>query len=162
MAKYELKGIKEAGGDETPRFEASIYCDGVKIAVVSNGGHGGCCDYYFTPREAEAAFQAHCKAWWDASEEKQEHIRRFKEYGLDDDAGSNSEMDDSWVYAEMEVAAHRKRLKRASKTKCLFILKGDEKYSYRSLNKPYSPAAVAWLTAKYGDKIETIIDPATL
>lgn len=46
MDAYELKSYKEAGGEETVRFEAKLYKNGKQIAIVSNGGHGGCNDYY--------------------------------------------------------------------------------------------------------------------
>ena len=43
---YEVKAYKQAGGEETPRFEASLYHKGKKVAIVSNDGHGGCNNYY--------------------------------------------------------------------------------------------------------------------
>ena len=43
--RVTLKNVKEAGGEETPRFEASLYLDGKRVATVSNDGRGGCCDY---------------------------------------------------------------------------------------------------------------------
>jgi len=39
--KAELKNVKIAGGDETTRFEASLYLNGKKIAIASNEGSGG-------------------------------------------------------------------------------------------------------------------------
>lgn len=37
---YAITALKEAGGEETPRFEAYITKDGDRIIHVSNDGHG--------------------------------------------------------------------------------------------------------------------------
>ena len=66
MDGYELKAYKEAGGEETIRFEAKLYKDGKHIAVVSNNGIGGCDDYYPTAkgtREDIKEFYARVRAW---------------------------------------------------------------------------------------------------
>ena len=41
MDEYAIKGIREAGGDETRRFEATIYKNDKRFAIVSNDGIGG-------------------------------------------------------------------------------------------------------------------------
>jgi len=48
MDAYELKSYKEAGGEETIRFEAKLHKNGKLIAIVSNGGFGASNDYYPT------------------------------------------------------------------------------------------------------------------
>ena len=45
---YSLKGYKEAGGEETIRFEAKLCKNGKVIGIVSNNGCGGCNDYHHT------------------------------------------------------------------------------------------------------------------
>jgi len=45
--RITLKGVKEAGGEETPRFEAKMCLDGEVVAHVSNGGIGGCHSTYW-------------------------------------------------------------------------------------------------------------------
>jgi len=42
--RLELKSIRLAGGDETPRFEAALYLDGKRVAIASNDGRGGECE----------------------------------------------------------------------------------------------------------------------
>jgi hypothetical protein len=57
---YSVTEVRTAGGDETWRFEARLLLDGQVIAVVSNGGEGGCHSYRPTdpsPRAARAAFE---------------------------------------------------------------------------------------------------------
>lgn len=63
MSAYSIKGFKEAGGEETVRFECSLYKNGKKIAIVSNGGYGGCNDYGWFDREAMMPFYDDTKQW---------------------------------------------------------------------------------------------------
>ncbi|HAV29182.1 MAG TPA: hypothetical protein DCW93_04590 [Saprospirales bacterium] len=65
MDAYELKAYKEAGGEETIRFEAKLYKNGKHIAMVSNGGYGGCNDYHHVGdnRENLTEFDADVKRW---------------------------------------------------------------------------------------------------
>lgn len=44
-AGYALKNLREAGGEETLRFEATLTLHGRAVAIVSNGGHGACHRY---------------------------------------------------------------------------------------------------------------------
>jgi uncharacterized protein YxeA len=64
MNGYELKCYKEAGGEETVRFEAKLYKDGIYIALVSNGGYGGCNEYsHVTTHEDVAKYYEDVKQW---------------------------------------------------------------------------------------------------
>lgn len=82
MDAYTIKGIREAGGEETRRFEATIYKDGKKFAHVSNGGCGGCNDYHTFPPFKHSdltEFLNSAKQW-------------FEHYGV-----KPFESDDMWV-----------------------------------------------------------------
>ena len=57
MTPYSLKAYKDAGGEETIRFEAKLCKDGKVIAIVSNGGYGGCNDYHATKGNQDALAQ---------------------------------------------------------------------------------------------------------
>lgn len=48
LDRFSLKGLKLAGGEETRRFETKLLLDGVTVAVVSNGGTGGCDEIHWT------------------------------------------------------------------------------------------------------------------
>jgi len=63
---YTLKSYKEAGGDETIRFEAKLCKNGKVIAIVSNGGCGGCNDYHPTN-----------KATWTDIQEFNEAVKQW-------------------------------------------------------------------------------------
>lgn len=137
MKTYELKKIKQAGGEETPRFEAQIFADGKKIGIVYNEGCGGCCFYRF---------------------DKQEEGKLFDEFIADWAVKNNEDFEpnDMWVYARMDDEEEKRKLKRWSKTKTPFRLKGMEKGAWRVLGSPYSPMVREFLIKKYGDEIETI------
>jgi hypothetical protein len=62
MDAYELKSYKEAGGEETVRFEAKLCYNGKQIAIVSNGGFGGCNAYHPT----KGATWHHIEAYYEA------------------------------------------------------------------------------------------------
>jgi hypothetical protein len=52
--KVEMKSIKTAGGEETRRFEAKVYVDGVFAGIASNGGTGGGNHYRSADKDATA------------------------------------------------------------------------------------------------------------
>ncbi|MGV8977238.1 MAG: hypothetical protein ACOH17_04270 [Cellulomonas sp.] len=63
---YALTRVKRAGGDETPRFEATLVHDRRPIAFVSNGGEGGA--HRIQPVDAGGwadleAFNAYAAGW---------------------------------------------------------------------------------------------------
>lgn len=139
--KFEIKGWKVAGGEETPRFEASIYKDGSKVGIVYNEGCGGCNFYRFTNPADSDAFDNFCHEWGVATNEPL------------------TEITDAWVYTEMDKWENRKMLLRVSKKKTPFRVKGDEDGVWRTWNRPL-PESRQSIIAKYGDTIETIFDPA--
>jgi hypothetical protein len=81
--KVEIKNLKLAGGEETPRFEASLYIDGKKAGIVSNGGNGGCHDIWINEPELRKKFY---EAFEDVDAEiyklldEEEHKKMIKKY----------------------------------------------------------------------------------
>jgi hypothetical protein len=132
-AMYALTAIKLAGGEETPRFEATITKDGKKIGFVSNGGTGGPCSFHFQTRQLREEFEAWIKA---------NHPAEF-------------EPDDLWVYKQLDEHEHRKQLLRWSKKKTVFQLDGDKPGEFRTLKVPFrgwtSPAGVYLLEHHAGN-----------
>lgn len=142
---YELKAVKMAGGDETPRFEAKIYKDGKQIATVYNEGCGGCNGYIFQGGRncpEETAFHAFAQNW------------------CKDNNHETSEPDDMWVFDGLDTLEENKKLRRLSKKKTLFRLKGEPKGEWRTVTVPYSPQVQTYLDKKYGDKVEEIFKVA--
>lgn len=71
---YAITSVREAGGEETPRFEAVVTLHDHKVLHVSNGGTGG--SHSWQPvtgdwgafRAALGAFEAYAIGWNAASE----------------------------------------------------------------------------------------------
>jgi len=65
MDAYTVSGYKEAGGDETIRFECTLLKNGKKIARVSNDGYGGCNEYcsFTSSYDDIKQFHADAKQW---------------------------------------------------------------------------------------------------
>lgn len=140
IMSYELKAIKMAGGEETPRFEAKIHLDGKEVGTVYNEGCGGPHGYSFIEgREAEARFLTFAEKWGKENDE-------------------TFESEDVWVYKKIEDWEERKSLLRMSKKKSPFRLKGDPKGEWRFVTAPYSEKVQDYLNLKYGDKIEMVFN----
>lgn len=60
----ELRKIKYSkfASEETHCYEAELFLDGKKIAVVSNQGHGGCDSQHFINREVETKVNEYFKS----------------------------------------------------------------------------------------------------
>lgn len=90
---YHLTNIREAGGEETARFDAILRHHGVPIAHVSNGGHGG-----------SHRYQSAVAGGWD---EHQRAMAQFRDYAQDwrlDSPYSGLCDDDGLVDRLLEVA----------------------------------------------------------
>lgn len=134
---YSIFAVKEAGGDETPRFEAKIAKAGRRVAVVSNDGQGGCCSWH----------------WFDRTEEKDFSIW-VAEHFPDD-----FEPEDGWVYARLAEVAETKALMRASLKHTVFRLDGDEPGFYRTLSGSADhPALAAWFAERYPGRRVALFD----
>ena len=54
--KYELKAVKTFRGMEGQGFNANLYRDGKKVALVMDSAHGGCYDYEWTSKDERKIF----------------------------------------------------------------------------------------------------------
>ena len=64
LGGYRLKSFKEAGGEETLRFEAVLTKDGKDVLTVSNDGHGGAHRYaYDRTKDGFDEFVAFAEQW---------------------------------------------------------------------------------------------------
>lgn len=74
MEKLELKNVKfsEWNSEETNCFQAVVYFNGVKSAMVQNEGHGGSTDLYPIGDNFEAfrKVRAYCQSQADANKEE--------------------------------------------------------------------------------------------
>jgi hypothetical protein len=134
MVTYSLVKIRLAGGEETPRFEATVvkHLDtGATItglAFVSNGGMGGCCHWHWCNKGAEEEFAAFIKAKYP--DEK-------------------FEPEDTWAYGQLDAFEHTRRLMRMSLKRTVFSVEGDKADEFRTLSRPYAPDVLAFIKTKF-------------
>lgn len=147
--KVTLKNLKIAqfASEETLCFEATLYVDGTRAAVVSNEGQGGPNRYHpvnAKGRELLEKAEAYAKGLPPLQ----------SDYGpLDFDL-------DLLVHDLVERYEETKTLKRWSKTKTVFRLPEDEKGAWRTVNQPYNQRVVDYIRGKYPNA--EIINPAEL
>ncbi len=147
MPTFSIKALKVArfASEETLCFKASVFLDGKRLGTASNEGHGGPNLYDFkVTGETQVAALAYAKEhveWWEDSFE------------------ATSEVLDSVIGDLIDKVEEAKTIKRWTKTKVLFRLKGDpDDGSYRTLaHNGDRTAAVVWINNKYGAKVTTVI-----
>ena len=155
------EGVKTHRGHEgEPLAQCTLYRNGKKVALYSDGDHGGECqidwmdwkaprvvvhttnykdepwDMKCTPEEA--IIYDHVKGMtWDSSYDKKKH-----------------QMDPGMYIGELiEASDLAKRLKKGAKTKTLFVVKEKGREIEYQLNQPYTPAVKERIEKKYGDKL---------
>ncbi len=141
---FELKNVKyaEFASEETSCYEASLYMDGKKIAVVSNDGHGGC-DMQHPVNGA------------DIREINDLVKRTFPRWGTDLDTtgwadpgdGNGFETDLEMVCADLlERWLTLRDLKRAMKRKVLYVENGKLMETGFKHKGPITPAHLEYFT----------------
>lgn len=130
----ELKNIREAGGEETPRFEATVYVDGKRRGIVANGGTGGCCN-------------------WSDERLRREVAEYARANGYD-----GFEPEDGLIYRLLDDAAIDKAIKRDLSDKLMFRVEGED--SIRQMNRRRFPEEACRNTVarKYGAGVTILND----
>lgn len=152
---YTLKGVKTFNGMEGGGYEASLYLGKKKIATAFNDGNGGCDHFQFLNREDEKAFTDFCVNWYQTSQAKAEFEKLTAHHGTDHTNYRDSLAMESWVSEFIADREEEKTLKRLSKKKTLFRLKGDPIGEWRTYNT-IDPRAIPVIQEKHGDQIERI------
>ena len=76
-----------------------------------------------------------------------------------DEQGMRLRKDAGWVVSELvSKISEEKQYKRWCKTKTLFRIKGDKPDEWRTIKAIYSPKVKEFITNKYGDKVESILN----
>lgn len=158
---YTLKGIKTFNGREGDGYEASLYLGKKKVAWAFNGGDGGCDDYRFVSKEDEKAFSDFCEKWYQTSRAKPEFEKLVGHTGTDHTHYDRALAMELWVAEFIADREEEKLLKRLSRTKTLFRLKGDPVGEWRSCNT-VDPRAIPEIQKKHGDQIERIYGRTSL
>jgi hypothetical protein len=135
-----VKGIKTFQGMEGSGFNATLYEDGVKLGMVIDEGCGGSYLYRLASHEKEREL-----ACW-ARVERQQGMEPL-------DALIND-----LVVAEEE----RRWLKRNTRKKTVFKLKGQGPGEWSTYNEPYTDKFAAWVRKKHGDDLVEIANERDL
>lgn len=155
---YSLKNLKTFTGMEGGGYEASLYKGNTKIGTAMNAGDGGSDIFRFVSREAESEFTAFANDWYETSDSKREWDEFVAQNKLDsspDGATAQAHKLESWVSEEEGRMETKKWLKRNAKNKTLFRLLGDEKGTWRTINKT-GQTVIDQILKKYSGKIEVI------
>ena len=136
---YWLKNVKSHKGHEgEPLVQASVYKDGKRIGFYSDGDWGGPPNLMEFKKENEAAFTEYCKTISDFKYEPWAAV----------------------VYGILDAIDYQKWVKRQSKKKTLFRVKGDAADSYRTIGAPYlgnEEKIDSILSKKYGEGVELVL-----
>ena len=166
MSKYEVKGVKMHRGHEgEPLAQCTLYRDGNKVALYSDGDWGGECQIdwldFKAPRVTVAStdykgMPIEIKATPEEAK-LYEHVRGMT-WTSEWDKSENP-MDPGMYISELiDGFEQEKRLKKVAKTKTLFILKEKGKEVEYYLSAPYTPKVKADLEKKHGDKLVRILN----
>lgn len=121
--------------EETNCFSADVYLDNKKVGLVKNAGHGGCNFYYWIdPKNGNLI-----KTWAD----KQKTEFDFEKL-------------DQIVDKLLVKSENLNWLKKQTKKKTLYHLKGDKKGSWGVVKMPFDGAIKEYLIKKYSDKLKCI------
>ena len=135
---YTLKNVKTFMGMEGHGFNASLYKDGKKVAVVIDSAYGGCYDYR-----------------WDNEADREPFMQYVKDVNPSDNKLCSDEI---FISRLVDGYLKRQQFKRWCRKQTVFRLKGDKDGEYRTLLGKYFPASKKFLTDKYADKLEAIIN----
>ena len=134
---YTIKGVKTFRGMEGQGFNATLCRDGKPIAHVDDEGCGGCYNWRWLVKDAEALFKAHVKQQLPAVE---------------------FEPEDHFISRLVDELQEERTLRRWCKGKTVFRLKADAPGSYHTLTSRYSAAAAAHLRRKHGELLGEIVN----
>ena len=136
--EYQIKGLKTAGGEETLRFQVSLYFRGKRVAGVSNGGTGGCHEWHWVDKASEQSFEQHLKTL---------------EFEFDFEQG------DQFLDALIEEQVQDTWLKSKCKKATLFLLVGeDEEKGYKTIKAVFNAEVELFLVKKYGVQLKEIVN----
>lgn len=165
MAKttLQLKNLKTAGGDETLRFEATLYIDGKRSATVSNGGTGGSHCYYFVDPEARAKFDQLVEQFQttllnpNANRLYYNLVEMLSDLQAAIPTYSQAHIDRDFVIdCLIEQLNEEKQFRRWCKSATVFRLPEDAKGQYRTIKQPYSPRIRQYLQNLHGQSVEIV------
>lgn len=134
-----VKAVKTWRTDDGGGWQADLFVDGRKAALVTDEGTGGCLRWQVLNVEAVEAFATSC--------------------GVAQPFAGRSAMVMCDTEMDIEIAklvdAHEqaKQIKRWCRSATLFTVPGDEAGSYRTIKAKYAPAVKAHILGKYPNAV---------
>jgi hypothetical protein len=134
--KVEARGVKTWQGTEGAGYQATLYIDGVRAALVTDDGHGGALRWHWLRPELEDLYRRH-------AESRPPYVDpKVCPDGL-------PMTPDLYVAEIVEEALAERRLKRWCRTKTVYRLPGHPRGEWRIINVAYSPAVRGWILDRH-------------
>ena len=161
---YEVKNVKGFMGEDCPGYNATLYRDGQKVALVIDSGNGGEVDFQWVDWKA-----THVDINWKNDDGKDVTFKGTPEEALFHSVivgqkwfweGKEMGQKSTASYMAEMVGAFEndRRFKRLCKNQTLFHVKGDETGSYRVVKAVFSKRIKDFIVTKYGDQVEIILN----
>jgi hypothetical protein len=162
---YEVRNIKNFMGTDYPGYNATLYRDDKKVAVVINDGGGGedrfhWCDVMEPRVEVMAVGPVGYSRPVRCTPEEALLLIHIRNKTLDMKDGSEPVPMSCGMFVASLIDAYEnaKRIKRACRNKTLFRLTGDATEAWRVIKAPFSQHIKQNLTNLYGQRLETILN----
>lgn len=161
---YEVRNVKGFMGMDVPGYNATLYRDGVKVALVIDEGSGGETQFQWLDWQApkvEVPWQDYQGKPWSVhctpEEAKLYEFIRGKTW--DSKVSGKVQMDiGMFVSGLVDEYENAKRFKRICKDKVLFRVKGDKADEWRTIKAAFSKRVKDYIVSKYGDQLEAIMN----
>lgn len=149
---YTVKNVRTFQGMEDQGFNATLYRDGKRVALVIYEGSGGCCMFRWDgDREKrdseEKLLKEHAASLPSVKTDLPDHKSPDKKFEYQPDM-------DAVVFDLVGAYEFRRMLKRNCRTKTLFRLPDDKPDTWRTVQRRYDPVVKAHLVKKYGPQVE--------
>jgi len=162
---YEVKNVKSFRGHEGHGYNASLYRDGNKVALIIDDANGGEVQAEWVdsmaPRQSVQSINYKGESYVQRCTPEEAILVEFMK-GKKVDLGQGlGEVDldiGMFVGQLLDAYENDKRFKKICKTKTLFQVKGDKKDEYRTVPQPYSKKVKDYIVGKYGDQVEVIMN----
>ena len=165
VMNYEVKNVKSFRGHEGHGYNASLYRDGNKVALIIDDANGGEVQAEWVdsmaPRQSVQSINYKGESYVQRCTPEEAILVEFMK-GKKVDLGQGlGEVDldiGMFVGQLLDAYENDKRFKKICKTKTLFQVKGDKKDEYRTVPQPYSKKVKDYIVGKYGDQVEVIMN----
>ena len=162
---YEVKNVKGFMGSDCPGYNATLYRDGKKVALVINDGSGGQETVHWYDVEAPRVDFATNNYKGDSGVMRctpeqamlMEHLKG-KKVAQDEVMGEPEMSLGMFLAGLVDDFENNKRFKKMCKSKTLYRVKGDKQDVYRVCHYSFNRAVKSALEMKFGDQLEVIFN----